>query len=114
MCPVNVKLQAFKGLILPVHEYASAARDLYELCLQDNLEKDQRQSARFDTGNYSYEPGLMTSILNQLKLPPLQLEESKTVSSLCTKHSQEKQYERVRARSFEWGWLRSGHYMESF
>ena len=71
MCPVSVKLQAFKGLIRPGLEYASAAWDPYQLYLQDNLEKVQKQSARFITGNYSYEPGSMTSILNQLKLPPL-------------------------------------------
>lgn len=71
MCPASVKLQAFKGLIRPGLEYASAAWDPYQLYLQDNLEKVQKQSARFITGNYSYEPGSMTSILNQLKLPPL-------------------------------------------
>ena len=71
MCPVSVKLQAFKGLIRPGLEYASAAWDPYQLYLQDNLEKVQKQSARFITGNYSYEPGSMTEILNQLKLPPL-------------------------------------------
>ena len=71
MCPPSVKLQAFKGLIRPGLEYASAAWDPHQQYLQESLEKVQKRSARFISNNYSYEPGSMSSILKQLNLPTL-------------------------------------------
>ena len=45
--PISVKLQAFKGLILRGFEYASTVCNPYQLYFQDNLEKVQKESARF-------------------------------------------------------------------
>ena len=52
---MEVKLQAYKGLIRPVLEYASTAWDPHQSYLQEKLEKVQ--NARFITSNYNYEPG---------------------------------------------------------
>ena len=71
-CPQEVKLQAYKGLIRPVLEYAATAWDPHPDYLQKKLDRVQNQAARFITGNYNYDPGSMTAILQQLKLEPLQ------------------------------------------
>ena len=65
---MEVKLQAYKGLIRPVLEYASTAWDPHQSYLQEKLEKVQKRAARFITSNYNYEPGSMTTILKQTKL----------------------------------------------
>ena len=41
--------------------------DPQSILLQDELEKVQKRAARFVTGNYTYETGSMTGILEQLK-----------------------------------------------
>ena len=66
---MEVKLQAYKGLIRPVLEYASTAWHPLQSYLQEKLKKVQKRSARFITSNYNYEPGSMTTI--QTKLEPL-------------------------------------------
>ena len=63
-CPMEVKLQAYKGLIWPVLEYASTAWGPHQFNLQEKLEKVQERTARFITSYYNYEPGSMTTILN--------------------------------------------------
>jgi hypothetical protein len=70
-CHMEVKLQAYKGLIRPVLEYASTAWDPHQSYLQEKLKKVQKRSARFITSNYNYGPGNMTTILKQAKLEPL-------------------------------------------
>ena len=70
-CSRDVKLQAYKGLMRPVLEYACTAWDPGEDYLQKRLEKVQNQAARFIASNYQYTPGSMTSILEQLELEPL-------------------------------------------
>ncbi|CAC5392723.1 unnamed protein product [Mytilus coruscus] len=56
-CPLEVKLQAYKGLIRPVLEYASTAWDPHQIYLQDQLANVQKRATRFITSNYNYEPG---------------------------------------------------------
>ena len=66
-CPPDVKESAYKGLVCPILEYGSSFWDPQSILLQDELEKVQKGAARFVTGNYSYEAGSMTGILEQLK-----------------------------------------------
>ena len=51
----------------PVLEYDSSVLDPSGILLQEELEKVQKRAARFVTGNYIYETGSMTGILEQLK-----------------------------------------------
>ena len=66
-CPQDVKESAYKGLVCPVLEYGSSVWDPSSILLQEELEKVQKRAARFVTGNYIYETGSMTGILEQLK-----------------------------------------------
>ena len=66
-CPQDIKESAYKGLVHPVLEYGSSVWDPSSILLQEELEKVQKRAARFVTGNYIYETGSMTGILEQLK-----------------------------------------------
>ena len=68
-CPQDVKESVYKGLVHPDLEYGtcSSVWDPLGIRLQEELEKVQRWAARFVTGNYIYETGSMTGILEQLK-----------------------------------------------
>ena len=66
-CPHEVKDAAYKGLVHPVLEYSSSVSDHSGVGLHDKLEKVQNRAARFITGNYNYETGSMTGILEHLK-----------------------------------------------
>ena len=66
-CPQDVKESAYKGLVRPILEYGSSVWDPHSLLLQDELEKVQKRAARFVTGNYNFETGSMTGILEKLK-----------------------------------------------
>ena len=48
-------------------EYGSSVWDPHTKCLQEELEKIQNRAARFVTRNYTFEEGIMTGILEQLK-----------------------------------------------
>ena len=50
----------------PFLEYASPILDPHGIVVQEELEKVQNLAARFVTGNYNFETGSMTSILEQL------------------------------------------------
>ena len=65
-CPKDVKEMAYKGLVRPVLEYASPVWDSHGIVVQEELEYVQNRAARFVTGNYNFETGSMTSILEQL------------------------------------------------
>ena len=66
-CPQDVKESAYKGLVRPVLEYGSSVWDPSSILLQEELKKVQKRAARFVTGNYIYDTGSMTGILEQLK-----------------------------------------------
>ena len=67
-CPQEVKEVAYKGLVCPVLEYSGKPSGVG---LQNELEKVQNRAARFVTGNYNFETGSMTGILEHLKLESL-------------------------------------------
>ena len=64
---LEVKEAAYKGLVRPVLEYSGSVWDPSGVGLQNELEKIQNQAARFVTGNYNFETGSMTGILEHLK-----------------------------------------------
>ena len=71
-CPQEVKEAAYKGLVRPVLEHSDsvwAPSDvgILGVGLQNELEKVQNRVARFVTGNYNFETGSMTGILEHLK-----------------------------------------------
>ena len=66
-CPQGVKESAYKGLMRPVLECGSSVWDPSSILLQEELDKVQKKAARFVKGNYIYETGSMTGILEQLK-----------------------------------------------
>ena len=66
-CPQKVKETAYKGLARPVREYSGSVWDPSGLGLQNELEKVQNRAAMFVTGNYNFETGSMTGILEHLK-----------------------------------------------
>ena len=49
-----------------IMEYASPVWDPHGIVVQEELEKVQNRAARFVTGNYNFETGSMTCILEQL------------------------------------------------
>ena len=71
-CPQDAKESAYKGLVHPVLEYGSSVWDPSSMLLQEELEKVQKRAAKFITGNYIYETGSMTGILEQLKWKSLE------------------------------------------
>ena len=66
-CPQGIKAAAYKGLVRPVLEYSGSVSDPSGVDLKNVLEKIQNRAARFATGNYNFENGSMTGILEHLK-----------------------------------------------
>ena len=58
---------AYKGLVRPIYGVCKSNLGSQWKTLQDELEKVQSRAARFVTGNYNFETGSMTKILEQLK-----------------------------------------------
>ena len=67
-CPRDVKKSAYNGLVCQILEYCSFYGSIPP---QDELQKVQKGAARFVTGNYTYETGVVTCILEQLKFESL-------------------------------------------
>ena len=68
-----MKEAAYKTLVRPILEYGSTVLDPIVMVFRnDELENVQKRAARFVTGNYSYETGSMTGILEELKWETLQ------------------------------------------
>ena len=65
-CPKDVKEMAYKRLVRPILEYTSPVWDPHGIVVQEKVGKVQNLAARFVPGNYNFETGSMTSILEQL------------------------------------------------
>jgi hypothetical protein len=70
-CPEEVKKQAYLALVRPHLEYASSAWDPHLQTHIQQIEMVQRRAARFIKSNYSRDPGTVTTLLEELELPPL-------------------------------------------
>ena len=70
-CPEEVKKQAYLALVRPHLEYASSAWDPHLQKHIQQIEMVQRRAARFIKSNYTRDPGTVTTLLEQLELPPL-------------------------------------------
>ena len=66
-CPQEVKEAAYKGLVRQDLRYSGSVWDPSGVGLQNELKKVQNRAARFVTGNYNFETGSMTGILEHLK-----------------------------------------------
>ena len=66
-CPQEVKEAAYKGLERSFLEYSGSLWDPSCVGRQNELEKVQNWAARFVTGNYNFETGCMTGILEHFK-----------------------------------------------
>ena len=82
-CPQKVKEAAYKGLVRPVLEYSGSVLGPSGIGLQNELEKVQNRAARFVTGNYNFETGSMTGILEHLKWESLKKRRRDTVDLYC-------------------------------
>ena len=66
-------LQAYIALVRPLLEYGASVWDPHYQKDTDQLERIQKNAARFITGDYkSMTPGSMSKLLKKCNLPPLQ------------------------------------------
>ena len=71
-CSIEVKSTAYFTLVRPIMEYAASVWDPHQQYLIDNIEKIQRQAARWVLSDYRQQSSV-TNMLNQLHWPTLQL-----------------------------------------
>ncbi|KAH3858399.1 hypothetical protein DPMN_101023 [Dreissena polymorpha] len=72
-CPESCRKTAYFALIRTTLEYSSIVWDPLLQKDIDKIEKIQKQSARFITGDYyTKTPGYVTNMLKSMKIPPLQ------------------------------------------
>ena len=72
-CPVSCRKNAYLALVRPLLEYGSSVWDPHYQKDIDQLERIQRNAARFITGDYkSSTPGSVTNLVKKCDLPPLQ------------------------------------------
>lgn len=82
--PEEIKKRAYQAIVRPNVEYASSAWDPYQENHIKQIEMVQRRSARFIKHQYSREPGSVTSLLKELKLPSLEIR--RKIKRLCLFH----------------------------
>ena len=84
--PEEIKKRAYQAIVRPTCnvEYASSAWDPYQENQIKKIEMVQRRSARFIKHQYSREPGSVTNILKDLKLPTLEIR--RKIKRLCLFH----------------------------
>ena len=70
-CSTEVKSTAYLTLVRPIMEYAARVWDPYQKYLTNNIEKIQRQAARWILSNY-HQQSSVTDMLHQLQWPSLQ------------------------------------------
>ena len=83
-CPTNIKRQAYLSLVRLHLEYASSVWDPHLQKHIYQIEMVQRRAARFIKHEYSRDPGIVTSILQELELQALQ--ERRKTSRLLVFH----------------------------
>ena len=64
---LSVSHRAYNSLVCPVLEYSGSVWDPLGVGLQNELGKVKNPAASFVTGNYNFETGSITSILQHLK-----------------------------------------------
>ena len=67
------------------HKYSSSVWDPSGVGFQDELEKVQNRAGRFATGNYNYDTGIVTGILEHLKWESLKNGREAAGSYFCKK-----------------------------
>ena len=73
-CPPACKQQAYTSLVRPLLEFGAVIWDPHLKKNINSMEKTQRITARFITGDFrSNTPGSVTRLLERTGLPPLQL-----------------------------------------
>jgi hypothetical protein len=72
-CNTRVKATAYTTLIQPLLEYAASIWDTPILSNNTQLNRVQRQAARFCVNNYTREEGVVTNILAELEWQPLEV-----------------------------------------
>ena len=70
-CSTEVKSTAYLTLVRPIMEYAACVWDPYQKYLTDNIEKIQRQAARWVLSDYRQQSSV-TDMLHKLQWPSLQ------------------------------------------
>ena len=72
-CPTPCRRTAYISLIRPILEYGSVIWDPYYISDINIIERVQHRAARFISGDYTTrDPGCVTAMLEDSKLPPLQ------------------------------------------
>jgi hypothetical protein len=89
-CPEEVKKQAYLALVRPHLEYASSAWNPHLQKHIQHIEMVQSRAARSIKSNYSKDPDTVTTLLEQLELPPLSRRRKITRITLLHKTTHEK------------------------
>ncbi len=85
--PEDIKKKAYLAIVRPNLEYASSVWDPHQKNHINKIEMVQRRAARFIKRQYNREPGTVTRIMNELKLPTLKLGEKSKDFVYFTRHS---------------------------